>query len=92
MVTPLSEEYSGLVYQRRPLEDDAQLTVEERYSTETILKIVKVLCLNLENEGAVEAMRQKLASLRGLNTLHEFKQIDSDGDGFLNIYEVRTNF
>lgn len=58
------------------------------FSQDTKAKVINVLKLELENEGASESLRQRLKSKSEMSGHEAFKYLDIRGDGFITSDEV----
>jgi len=83
------QEYASLLSNRTPINADLSLKVDEALTEETKRAVGRILRLHLNNEGATEALRQRLSRKASFNPHEAFSYLDVDGDGYVNGDELR---
>jgi len=87
---PLQPEYYKLIKSRTPLNGDLFFDPKTLFSAQTRRLLKSLLVLHLENEAVIEALRQKLNSNPQFHVRSAFEFLDSDGDGYVTLYELRV--
>jgi len=73
---------------RESINADLTYTLDQVFTEETIDCFVTLLTLEIENEVAVEALRQRLFKRKDFNMFNLFKSVDNNQDGYITRREV----
>ena len=76
---------------RESINADLQYELSEVFTEETIQCFLNLLTLEIENEVAVEALRQRLYRRKDFNLFNLFKSVDYNQDGHITRREVGEN-
>jgi|ETNmetMinimDraft_26_1059896.scaffolds.fasta_scaffold20900_2 hypothetical protein len=73
---------------RESINADLTYELDQVFTEKTIQSFIKLLTLEIENEVAVEALRQRLFLRKDFNLFNLFKSVDNNQDGFITRREV----
>ncbi|KRX08920.1 hypothetical protein PPERSA_09024 [Pseudocohnilembus persalinus] len=92
MLRPVKREYEAMGSERAPREKDLYFDIGDLWSLETRQNFGILFKIMIQNEAALESLRQRLNKRKNFNLKKIFSYIDGDLDGYWRVSDFKKIF